>query len=109
MARLLIDNGADVNTKAQPDIIPLRTDQGKCRTPCLLTNFGDLHPAETPLYWAVRARNHEIAALLLAAGADVNARNMEGWPDIDSTALQLALQHNDDAMVDLLRRHGAKE
>jgi ankyrin repeat protein len=53
MARLLIDNGADVN---------IRNDEGY-----------------TPLHWAAGEGQKELVVILIAHGADVNAHNKRGW------------------------------
>jgi hypothetical protein len=56
-----------------------------------------------PLDWAVFGRNTECARLLLEAGANANRL---GWDD--ETALDAARTYNDRAMIDLLKKHGAK-
>lgn len=53
MARLLIDNGADLN---------IRNDEGF-----------------TPLHWAAGEGQKELVVILIVHGADVNARNKRGW------------------------------
>ena len=59
IAGLLIDNGADIDTKAKD------VDAG------------------TPLHWAVYMENREMAELLIERGADVNAENKAGYRPID--------------------------
>lgn len=49
------------------------------------------------LQWAVREGHAAVARILLERGADVNARDGNGW-----TPLMLAVWRNDPAMVDLL-------
>jgi ankyrin repeat protein len=56
-----------------------------------------------PLHSAAAARQLEIARALLDAGADVNARQQGGY-----TALRAAEEHEDHALVELLRGHGAE-
>jgi ankyrin repeat protein len=56
----------------------------------------------SPLHSAVSARHLEVAAVLLAHGADPDARQQEGW-----TPLQGAAHNGDAAMVRLLLDHGA--
>ena len=45
----------------------------------------------------------EIVELLIAKGADVNAKNDWGW-----TPLDWAIQLNEPETTDLLRKHGGK-
>ena len=79
MARLLIDRGATVNT----------------------SNEG----VESPLHQAVRNLRLPMARLLVAAGADVNAREPLGIPPLVCVPPG---KEDTDAMVELLRQHGAK-
>jgi ankyrin repeat protein len=67
-----------------------------------LNLFDDL--GRTPLIWAVDSGHLPEAALLLEAGADVNARDAE---TNSNTALSYAVQNGSLAMVQLLLRHGA--
>ena len=55
-----------------------------------------------PLHAAVAARNPEAVAMLLARGADVNARQQVGY-----TPLMGAASGGRDDIVDLLLQHGA--
>ena len=55
--------------------------------------------AYTPLHWATREGHKEIAELLIANGAGVNATDRGG-----DTPLDLA----DGETADLLRKHGGK-
>jgi uncharacterized protein len=52
---------------------------------------------------AAEAEREDVMAVLLAAGADVNAMGDDGF-----TALDIALAREEDAKAALLRRHGAK-
>ena len=56
----------------------------------------------SPLHWAVRADELEIADLLLKAGADATAQNRLGL-----TALNLAATNGNGAMIRKLLDHGA--
>jgi ankyrin repeat protein len=53
MARLLIDNGADLDIRN--------------------------HDGNTPLHWAAGEGQKELVVILIAHGADVNARGKGGW------------------------------
>ncbi|HZV35496.1 MAG TPA: ankyrin repeat domain-containing protein [Verrucomicrobiae bacterium] len=58
----------------------------------------------TPLLWTAFGGKHEAAEALLQAGADVNARGLDGRSTLDLAKLSL-----DNDLVDVLRQHGAKE
>ena len=57
----------------------------------------------TPLLGAVRKGHKEIAELLIANGADVNAKNYERKAPLD-----FAVKYKRTEIADLLRKHGAK-
>jgi uncharacterized protein len=79
--RLLLDRGADVGAVARNDM------------------------QVQPLHSAVAANSREIAAALLAAGADPNAKQQGGF-----TPLMAAEQKEEEGdMVRLLMDHGAEE
>lgn len=59
---------------------------------------------EAPLIRAIRLQAPEIAAALVAAGADVDVRDPEG-----RSAMALAAQYGQTTVVRLLRENGAKE
>src|SRR5271155_1820794 len=52
---------------------------------------------DTPLHWASAKGHKDVAQLLLASGADVNARNNNGW-----TPLHYAVSHDRKDVVELL-------
>ena len=78
-ARLLVDHGADVHAVSP--------------------TFGNV----TPLHSAAAGGSAEIVHLVLAAGADANARQNGGF-----TALHAAAQNGDAAMAQDLLDHGAE-
>ncbi len=78
--RVLLDRGADVNAVSKNDM------------------------EVQPLHSAVAAKARGVAAALLLAGADVNARQQGGF-----TPLMGAEQSEDEEMVRLLMDHGAEE
>jgi len=88
----------------------------------------------TPLYFAIRFREKDVATLLVANGADVTAKDFLGLPLLHScfdkdiselliakgadvnakvkgggTALDSAIMNGQKDVADLLRRHGARE
>lgn len=58
----------------------------------------------TPLLWTAFGGKHEAAEALIACGADINARGLDGRTTLDLAKLSL-----DNDLIDLLRRQGAKE
>lgn len=58
----------------------------------------------TPLLAASMNNHTETARLLIAEGANVQAHDSEG-----RTPLDWARHHNNEELVEILRRHGAKE
>jgi ankyrin repeat protein len=60
---------------------------------------------QTALHWAARGGHVEMADLLLAAGADVNARAKLA-PGQEATPLAVAQKGDHKDVADLLRRHG---
>ena len=57
----------------------------------------------TPLHYAVGEAHNEIAKLLIAKGANVNAKDERG-----KTPLDLAVQVKNTEVANLLRKHGGK-
>lgn len=73
-------------------------------------DFGVDHPHNTPLTVAAMHRQLEACRVLLAAGADPNVPNDPHGGNRNWTALDWALQARpNDAVIALLREHGAKE
>ena len=79
MTRLLLDKGANVNAKENKD-------------------------GQTPLHRAATRGHANIVEILLARGADTNAKDHRG-----RTALDLAEDRGRTEVANLLRQHGAKE
>lgn len=79
IARLLLDAGADPNAHKR---------------------------GQTALHWAARGGQIEMAELLIARGASVEARAKT--PQGEVTPLAMALRAEKKAMAELLRRHGAR-
>ena len=63
-----------------------------------------LHGIRTPLHLAAVNGNRDVAELLLASKADVNAKTNRGL-----TPLGLALDKDHQEVAELLRRHGGEE
>ena len=61
----------------------------------------------TPLHYAAAKGLNEIVELLIAKGADVNAKVALG-PKQGLTALDAAIEKGNNEIADLLRKHGAK-
>jgi len=73
----------------------------------LIAKGADINAGEgewTALHGAADQGRRDIAELLIAKGADVNAKESDG-----KTALSLAKEKGHDEIVELLRKHGAKE
>ena len=66
-------------------------------------NVKDIRFGWTPLLGAVRKGHKEIAELLIANGADVNAKNYERKAPLD-----FAVKYKRTEIADLLRKHGGK-
>ena len=79
-----LDAGTDVNAK---------TD-----------NYGK----STPLHLAVFGGHKEIVELLIAKGADINARDISNWTPLDNANLQAKHGGMSKEIADLLRKHGGK-
>ena len=67
-------------------------------------------PAMTPLHWAARVGHKEVAELLIATGADVNAIDQlgrTGWAAWHVTPLHEAAYHGHKEIAELLITAGA--
>jgi ankyrin repeat protein len=110
---LLLDKGADVDARTCDGWTALMEASG-CRPPKVKTGWcvrawntfwsfvwGRTYDEAPPLCWS---RDHKIVELLLRRGADVGAKNEDGW-----TALYVAQENNQKKIAELLKAHGAKE
>ncbi|MFQ6036042.1 MAG: ankyrin repeat domain-containing protein, partial [Sedimentisphaerales bacterium] len=124
MVKLLVDNAAEVNGRAMrrmtwgPSVIHSWTNlhmaahAGHADVVEYLLNKGaDIHARctrgdeyLTPLHLAARNGRVDVVRRLLAKGADANLKSKEG-----RTALDFAREKNHPEVVELLRKHGAKE
>lgn len=60
----------------------------------------------TALHWAVQSKNEAIVEALIEAGSDINARDAKGDTPLDQ-AYKMDTYSNDDAIITLLKQHGA--
>jgi len=58
----------------------------------------------TPLHEACSTGQKDVVELLIAKGADMNAKNNKG-----QAALSLAKEQGHEEIVELLRKHGARD
>ena len=119
IAATLIDNGADLNVINNEfagtqfiTALDWAIQQGKTETADLLRKHGgmtaqELRSGMTPLHQAAREGLKEVVELLIAEGADVNAKTASG-PNKDKTPLDFAVMKKQPEIADLLRKHGGK-
>ena len=63
----------------------------------------------TPLYWAAWDGYKKVAELLIAKGADVNAKNNRGITPLDAAIMRSPRQsRRPESIAGLLRKHGGK-
>jgi len=109
IALLLIEKGADVNSKDVQGTFPLYAAvcmENKEMVSLLIDNGADVNiePDGTrrPLDLAASTGNKEIVTLLIEKGAEINAESQSG-----STALTCAISEGHDEIVNLLIEYGA--
>jgi ankyrin repeat protein len=103
--RLLLGHGAAVNgTNALRHILDYENEEGLRLLLAAGGNPNEVNPrGETALHWAVwRGRSAKLAALLLDAGADIDARRIDG-----RTAYALAVRSGQMETARLLEARGA--
>lgn len=116
-AEMLLAKGASVGAKNNEGRTPLHTAVAagaKVVVEFLLNNKADVNAGDqegnTPLHLLINRidADHDwtlsIGDILIDNKADVNAKNKAG-----ATPLKLALDHKDAGLVELLKKHGAKE
>lgn len=109
---LLIENGANINARARWDYTPMYYAAWSRNTEMvelLVEEGADVNAKDewdwTPLhYMAQHDYYRDMAEFLIAKGANVNAEDRWGW-----TPLQVAEDKGHTEIVELLRKHGAKE
>jgi ankyrin repeat protein len=87
----------------RPNMVALLLDLGLDPDESVLAEDGTHSSWGMPLWFCAMCGRHEIAKLLLARGADVNAIVFAS-----GDALSIAGDTRDDSMETLLRRHGAR-
>jgi ankyrin repeat protein len=112
IVKLLLDNGVDVNASARWDYTPIyyAAWSGNTEIVELLVEKGaDVNAKDewdwTPLHYMAQYDYYrDMAEFLIAKGADVNTKDKWG-----ETPLQVAKDKGHAEIVQLLRKHGAKE
>jgi ankyrin repeat protein len=109
-ARLLLDLGADVNARGEPDATPLMWASGKGHketAEALLERGADIDAKGmlgwNPLLWAKSEGHTEVVELLLTNCADLNAKTTEG-----ERAIDLAARYERTTILQLLQQAHSK-
>lgn len=110
-ARVLLDLGADVNTRNNTLVSPMLYAVGT-RNKAMVRLIAEAKPdmdtetrdnKMTPLLLAIEHRDVEMTRLVIAAGANVNKRNADGF-----SPLMAAAEKSDPAITALLLNAGAE-
>lgn len=113
MVQLLITKGAKVNASNKDGLMPLHQATDQDCVEILIANKADVDAKDNdgwaPLHYAAgagsrRDGSRDLVELLISKGADINLDN--GW---GGTALSIAKRKGHQEIVELLRKHGAKE
>mmetsp|Transcript_1070 Transcript_1070/g.6827 ORF Transcript_1070/g.6827 Transcript_1070/m.6827 type:complete len:432 (-) Transcript_1070:653-1948(-) len=111
--RQVLESGGDPSCTAsasQNTALHISSANGSMQATRVLLDEGGIDPevpncnGDTPLMFSVMKRNLGIASLLLHRGASVARQNASGL-----TAMSCAASNGDEAALDLLLRHAAKE
>ena len=114
LARLLVENGAEVSATDSDGLAPLHlaaVNGEKLLVELLLTSGADVDVRNvhgfTPLHLAVEGGFQEVVELLISYGADVNAMapNTKGEP---VTPVYLSIELGRESLTPVLRRHGGR-
>jgi len=107
----LLSEGADINAQDLVGGTPLyhAVMHGYKEMAILLVDRGaDVNLADksdwTPLHWATGWADSDTAQTLIAKGANINAKTDKG-----ETPLFMAKKNGSNGIIELLRKHGAKE
>ena len=110
IARLLIDKGADVNAKADYLLTPYDVNVLGVKADDMVKD------GLTPLHRAVMEEATEVAAVLIDAGANVNASSITGWTVLHAVAVdgqteiaRLLINNGADVNVKIKRDPGKIE
>jgi len=109
VAEFLIDKGADVNARDNNGLLPLTGTHRLDMIGLLISKGVDVNAkinnrSMTKLHLACRQDNKDMVEYLISKGADLNAKNNRG-----QTTLDIATNRGHTEIVELLKKHGAKE
>jgi len=111
VVEFLIDNGADINARSEYNYTPIYHASWSGSTEMvefLVKKGADVNAKDvwgwTPLHYLAKDNLRDMAEFFITKGADVNAEDEGG-----KTPLQVAEREGHTEIVELLRKHGAKE